>query len=599
MKGQGADILNVGAIGRVDMASSGSTPGVINMRGREEAVAPFLDDVLEHVLKFMTSDKDRNNVSLVCKSWYKVEAQSRRRVFIGNCYSISPERLIERFHKVSSVTLKGKPRFSDFDLLPSNWGADALPWVEAFCKAYPHLEELRLKRMTICDTSLRMIAMHLIHFKRLTLITCDGFSSDGLASIAKNCKYLECLDLTENKVESLSGSWLCQFHEVCRSLVSLNLQNVHDTLSFEALEGLVGRCTMLESLKLNSSISLTQMQRLLYRAPQLWELGTGSFSEEITADEFLRLQSCFSTCRKMTSLSGFWEVGQGCLPVIYPVCESLISLDLSYTSVDDTDFNNLIRRCRNLQRLWILDCVEDRGLRAVAATCNGLKHLRVFPSEGQGQGVSEDGLVAISEGCPNLTSILYFCKRITNDAITMMARNCPLLETFRLALFNPALLDPITNQPMDEGFGAIVRNCRYLRRLSLSGKLTDKVFEYIGEFGKQIQRLSIAFAGGSNFGMQCVLRGCTNLLKLEIRDSPFGDEALLAGTDRYESMRSLWLSGCDVTMRGCMSLAAEKRGQVVVEVIKKDGSEDRVESVYVYRSIVGSRSDVPSFVIAL
>lgn len=556
----------------------------------------------------MSSDKDRNNVSLVCKSWYEVEAETRRRVFIGNCYSISPEKLIRRFRKVTSVTLKGKPRFSDFDLLPSNWGAHALPWVEAFCKAYPHLEELRLKRMTICDNSLQKIATHLTHFKSLTLVACDGFSSDGLASIAKHCKLLECLDLTENKVESLSGSWLSQFHEVCSSLVSLNLENVSGELSFEVLEGLVGRCTMLESLKLNSSISLTQMQGLLYRAPQLSELGTGSFSEEITADDFSRLQSCFSACKKITSLSGFWEAGQGRLPVIYPVCKNLICLDLSYTSVDDTDFVDLISQCQNLRRLWILDSVDDNGLRAVAATCKGLKHLRVFPNEGgQGQGVAEEGLMAISEGCPNLTSILYHCKRITNDAVKHMASNCPLLETFRLAILDPLMLDPITNQPMDEGFGAIVRNCKYLRRLSLSGKLTDKVFEYIGEFGKKLQRLSIAFAGGSNLGMQCILRGCTDLLKLEIRDSPFGDEALLAGKDRYAFMRSLWLSGCEVTMQGCMSLAAEKHGQLVVEVIKKEGNdlikkednEDRVESVYVYRSILGRRSDVPPFVIAL
>lgn len=169
------------------------------------------------------------------------------------------------------------------------------------------------------------------------------------------CLYrlLECLDLTENKVESLSGSWLSQFHDVCSSLVSLNLENVSGELSFEVLEGLVGRCTMLESLKLNSSISLTQMQGLLYRAPQLSELGTGSFSEEITADDFSRLQSCFSACKKITSLSGFWEAGQGRLPVIYPVCKNLICLDLSYTSVDDTDFVDLISQCQNLRRLWV------------------------------------------------------------------------------------------------------------------------------------------------------------------------------------------------------------------------------------------------------
>ncbi|KAH7283508.1 hypothetical protein KP509_34G010500 [Ceratopteris richardii] len=574
------------------------------MRGRDDHLTPFPDDVLEHILRFITSDKDRNNISLVCKSWNKVESDCRQHVFIGNCYSISPERLVHRFRNITSVTLKGKPRFSDFDLLPSNWGAYALPWVEVFCKAYPNLEKLRFKRMTICDQSLQAIARNLIHFKRLTLITCDGFSSDGLASIVKHCKFLECLDLSENKVESMSGAWLNEFHGMCTSLASLNLENVQDNLDFKALEELVGRCPRLESLKLNRSISLVQMQYLICRAPQLCELGTGSFSEELTADDLLRLQNCFNSCRNLSALSGFWEIGLGTLPVVYPVCKNLTSLDLSYTSVGYTSFVELISQCQSLQRLWILDSVGDQGLRAVASTCKGLKHLRVFPSEGDGEGVAEEGLVAISEGCCNLLSILYFCKRITNDAVITMSRNCPLLETFRLAILNPVMLDPTTNQSMDEGFGAIVRNCKYLRRLSLSGMLTDKVFEYIGNFGKKIQRLSIAFAGGSNVGMQSILHGCTNLQKLEIRDSPYGDEALLAGINRYEYMRSLWMSGCHVTMRGCMSLASSKQGSLVVEVIKKQGNvgaggEEQVESVYVYRSIVGPRSDLPPFVIAL
>ena len=245
-----------------------------------------------------------------------------------------------------------------------------------------------------------------------------------------------------------------------------------------------------------------------------------------------------------------------------------------------------------------MDSVEDGGLKAIASTCRGLKHLRVYP-QGGGGGVSEEGLISISEGCPDLISILYFCRQMTNDAIVTMSTNCPLLESFRLATISPSLPDPTTNEPMDEGFGAIVRNCKYLRRLALSGLLTDRVFEYIGTFGKKLQRLSVAFAGGSDRGLQYVLRGCTNLFKLEIRDSPFGDEALLAGSERYESMRSLWMSDCNVTLQGCMALALRKRNRLIVEVIKKDEDQDQVESVYVYRAISGHRNDVPPFVTIL
>lgn len=396
-------------------------------------------------------------------------------------------------------------------------------------------------------------------------------------------------------MDDLSGSWLNCFPEMCTTLVSLNFENLQSEVDFQVLERLVTKCTGLKTLKLNRSVSVVQLQVLLCRAPQLIELGTGSFSQELTSEDSVRLQNSFSDCRNLTSLSGFWEVAPGHLSIIYPVCKKLISLNLSYAPVNNTELAELASQCQNLRRLWILDSIEDTGLKAFASTCRDLRDLRVYPTEGQGQGVSEEGLVAISEGCPNLTSILYFCGQMTNAAVVTMARNCPKLESFRLCILEPLKADHTTGQPMDEGFGAIVRNCIFLRRLALSGLLTDRVFESIGTFGKKLERLSVAFAGDSDRAMEYVLQGCMNLCKLEIRDSPFGDLALLSGTDHYESMRSLWMSGCTVTLQGCIQLAQLKR-RLIVEVIKKSDGERTVESVYVYRSTAGPRNDKPPFV---
>lgn len=48
----------------------------------------------------------------------KLERCSRKSVFIGNYYSISPKRVIERFPELKSSTLKGNSHFSDFNLVP-------------------------------------------------------------------------------------------------------------------------------------------------------------------------------------------------------------------------------------------------------------------------------------------------------------------------------------------------------------------------------------------------------------------------------------------------------------------------------------------------
>lgn len=241
----------------------------------------------------------------------------------------------------------------------------------------------------------------------------------------------------------------------------------------------------------------------------------------------------------------------------------------------------------------------------MASACKELQELRVFKSDPNDVGnaaITEEGLVAISAGCPNLNSLLYFCRQMTNTALITVAKNCPNFIRFRLCTLDPITPDAVTMQPLDNGFGAIVQSCKGLKRLSVSGLLTDQVFLYIGMYAEQLETLSIAFAGNSDKGMVYVLNGCKKLKKLEIRDSPFGNMALLADTGKYETMRSLWMSSCKVTFGACKSLA-EKMPRLNVEIINEGdemegGSDDRqnVEKMYLYRTLVGPRKDAPDSV---
>lgn len=566
----------------------------------------FPDEVLEHVFDFLTSHRDRNTVSLVCKSWFKVEKWSRRRVFVGNCYAISPERLIARFPRVRALTLKGKPHFADFNLVPPDWGGFVYPWIEAMAKSNIGLEELRLKRMVVSNEGLELLARSFVNFKSLVLVSCEGFTTDGLAAVAANCRFLRELDLQENEVEDRKGQWLSCFPDSCTSLVSLNFACLKGEVNLTALERLVARCPNLKSLRLNRAVPLDALQRILMHAPQLVDLGTGSYVHDPDAETVNKLISTFQKCKSIRSMSGFLEVAPLCLPAIYPICSNLTSLNLSYApGIHGDELIKLIHHCRKLQRLWILDCIGDKGLGVVACTCKELQELRVFPSDPFGVGnaaVTEEGLVAISFGCPKLHSLLYFCQQMTNAALITIAKNCPNFTRFRLCILDATKADPVTMQPLDEGFGAIVQSCKGLRRLSLSGLLTDQVFLYIGMYAEQLEMLSIAFAGDSDKGMLYVLNGCKKLRKLEIRDCPFGNVALLTDVGKYETMRSLWMSSCEVTLGGCKVLA-EKMPRINVEIINEYdqmefGFDDRqkVDKMFLYRTLVGPRKDAPHFV---
>ncbi|XP_008791063.1 transport inhibitor response 1-like protein Os04g0395600 [Phoenix dactylifera] len=569
----------------------------------------FPEEVVERIFDFLATHRDRNAVSTVCKTWYRVERLSRRSVFVGNCYAVRPERVVARYPRLRSLTVKGKPHFADFNLVPHDWGGFALPWIEAAARGCPGLEELRLKRMIVFDESLELLARSFPNFKVLVLISCEGFSTDGLAAIATYCRVLRELDLQENEMEDRGPQWLSCFPDSCTSLVSLNFACLKGEVNAVSLERLVARCPNLRTLRLNRAVSVDTLSKILARAPHLVDLGTGSFTIDHRAEAYHKLINNFIKCKSLRSLSGFWDATPRCLPAVYPICGNLTGLNLSYApAIQGADLIKLIRQCSKLQRLWVLDCIGDKGLAVVANTCKELQELRVFPSDVYGEGiaaVTEEGLVAVSSGCPKLISLLYFCHQMTNAALITVAKNCPQFTRFRLCILDPGKPDPVTNQPLDEGFGAIVQSCKDLRRLSLSGHLTDQVFLYIGMYAERLEMLSIAFAGDSDKGMVYVLNGCKNLRKLEIRDSPFGDAALLEDVGKYETMRSLWMSSCDVTLGGCKTLAA-KMPRLNVEVINEMDESDeleenpsdlhRVEKMYVYRTVAGPRNDAPDFV---
>eukprot|EP00252_Welwitschia_mirabilis_P004619 TRINITY_DN1492_c0_g1_i1.p1 TRINITY_DN1492_c0_g1~~TRINITY_DN1492_c0_g1_i1.p1 ORF type:complete len:548 (+),score=64.90 TRINITY_DN1492_c0_g1_i1:337-1980(+) len=537
----------------------------------------FPEEVLEHVLAFLGSHKDRNSVSLVCKSWYRIEGGCRSSVFIGNCYAVSPETIVKRFPRLKAVAIKGKPHFADFNLLPPDWGADIRRWILAFAEAYPCLEELRLKRMVVSDDTLHLLSRYFCNFRVLVLTSCEGFSTHGLASIAANCRNITELDLQECDIDDRGGHWLARFPDSCTSLVSLNFACINSEVNFDALERLVARSPNLKSLKLNRLVPLELLPRLLVGASQLVDLGTGTNRQKPHAEDLCRLQSTVKNCKGLTSLSGFWEIAPAYLQSLYPICVNLTYLNLSYAMIHNPEhLIDLLSHCHKLQHLWVLDNIQDKGLEVVASTCKDLKEIRVFP-------LDPDGFGTVTE---------------------KVAQNCPFLTRFRLCIIVPKMPDYVTRKPFDEGFGAIVQHCKNLRRLSVSGWLTDKAFELIGRYGKNLEMISLAFVGDSDNGMQYLLSGCTKLRKLEIRDCPFGDRALLSGSCRYESMRSLWMSSCLVTHNGCKELAAKMQG-LNVEIQQRDQVEDInsinecIEQLYVYRSIAGHREDAPEFIFSL
>lgn len=161
------------------------------------------------------------------------------------------------------------------------------------------------------------------------------------------------LDIQENGIDDLGGHWLSCFPESLTSLEILNFASLNGEVSFDALEKLVSRCKSLRVLKVNRNISLDQLQKLLLHCPHLTELGTGSFMQELISGPVTDLKTMFSNCKNLVTLSGLWDATPLYLPVIYPVCDSLTFLNLSYATLRSVELANLLSHCKNLRRLWV------------------------------------------------------------------------------------------------------------------------------------------------------------------------------------------------------------------------------------------------------
>lgn len=171
------------------------------------------------------------------------------------------------------------------------------------------------------------------------------------------CRYLRELDLQENEVEDHGPQWLSCFPDSCTSLVSLNFACLKGEVNAGALERLVARSPNLRSLKLSHSVSTEILSKILHRAPQLVDLGTGSFTIDYRPETYSRLLDAFSKCKFLQRLSGFWDAFPPCLSVLHPFCWKFTDLNLSYApGIQGSDIIKLTRQCHRLRRLWVTTC---------------------------------------------------------------------------------------------------------------------------------------------------------------------------------------------------------------------------------------------------
>ncbi|KAF7816355.1 coronatine-insensitive protein 1 [Senna tora] len=578
---------------------------------RVSRMSPRLSDVvLDCVMPYIHDPKDRDAVSQVCRRWYELDSLTRKHVTIALCYTTTPDRLRRRFPHLESLKLKGKPRAAMFNLIPEDWGGYVTPWVNEIVEYFDCLKSLHFRRMIVKDSDLELLARRRGHvLQALKLDKCSGFSTDGLYHIGRSCKSLRTLFLEESNITEKDGEWLHQLAINNTVLEALNFYLTDFThVRIQDLELIARNCPNLVSVKI-TDCEILDLVNFFRSATALEEFCGGSYNEQ--PEKY----SAISLPAKLNRL-GLTYIGRNEMPIMFPYTTLLKKLDLVYAMLDTEDHCMLIQRCPNLEVLESRNVIGDRGLEVLAQSCKRLKRLRIERGDDD-QGledeegfVSQRGLIALSQGCPELEYMAVYVSDITNAALEHIGTHLKNLCDFRLVLLDRE--ETITDLPLDNGVRALLRGCDKLRRFALylrPGGLTDVGLGYIGQYSPNVRWMLLGYVGESDAGMLEFSKGCPSLQKLEMRGCSFFSEyALAIAATRLTSLRYLWVQGYGVSASGHDLLAMARpfwnielipsrrviaNNQVQVEGVVID---EHPAHILAYYSLAGQRSDFPDTV---
>ncbi|KAL5222848.1 hypothetical protein ABZP36_027561 [Zizania latifolia] len=571
------------------------------------------EEALHLVMGYVDDPRDREAASRVCRRWHRIDALTRKHVTVAFCYAADPARLRDRFPRLESLALKGKPRAAMYGLIPDDWGAYAAPWIAELAAPLECLKALHLRRMTVTDADIAILVRSRGYMlQELKLDKCSGFSTDALRLVARSCsRSLRTLFLEECPITDKGGEWLHELAVNNSVLVALNFYMSELKVAPADLELLAKNCKSLISLKM-SECDLSDLISFFQKANALQDFAGGAFYEvgELTKYEKVKFppRLCFL---------GLTYMGTNEMPVIFPFSTTLKKLDLQYTFLTTEDHCQIIAKCPNLLILEVRNVIGDRGLEVVGDTCKKLRRLRIERGdddpglqEEQG-GVSQLGLTAVAVGCRELEYIAAYVSDITNGALESIGTFCKNLYDFRLVLLDRE--KQVTDLPLDNGVRALLRNCTKLRRFALylrPGGLSDDGLSYIGQYSGNIQYMLLGNVGESDQGLIRFAIGCTNLRKLELRSCCFSERALSHAVLQMSSLRYIWVQGYRASQTG-LDLLLMARPLWNIEFtppsseslshMTEDGEPcvDSHAQVLAYYSLAGRRSDCPRWVIPL
>uniref|UniRef100_A0A2P2JB79 Uncharacterized protein n=1 Tax=Rhizophora mucronata TaxID=61149 RepID=A0A2P2JB79_RHIMU len=400
------------------------------MGADEDYTQDIPDECVAHIFQFLGGG-DRKRCSLVCRRWLRVEGQSRYRLSLNaqsEILSFLP-CLFSRFDSVTKLALR-------CDRKSISLNDDGLVNVLIRCS---NLTRLKLRGCReITDVGMAALAQNCKSLKKLSCGSC-AFGAKGLNAVLDHCTALE-----ELSIKRLRG-----IHDrdepIGPGAASSSLKSIclKELVNGYCLEPLVIGCKKLKTLKIIRCLG--DWEKVLE------EIGNGNGSSFLIEVHLERLQvsdfglAAISKCVNVEILhigktpecsdSGLISVAENCkllrklhidgwrinrigddgLIAIAKHCKNLLELILIGVNATHLSLAAIAADCQKLERLALCGSasIGDSEIMCIAAKCLALKKLCI-----KGCAVSNDGIVALAYGCPNLVKVkVKKCRGVTSDVV--------------------------------------------------------------------------------------------------------------------------------------------------------------------------------------
>ncbi|KAL6050828.1 Lysine-specific demethylase 2A [Balamuthia mandrillaris] len=375
---------------------------------------------------------------------------------------------------------------------------------------------LGYNRELITDESVLKLAKNCVYLESLDLQLCKRITDESLVAIAGHCLNLKELNLSWCAITDRA---LVAIVEAChKTLAKLNI-NACKKITFQSMNRLATLCTNLESLKVSlcingmddnvlttiSANNFTKLKELNLRGTSVGDVGLLALISSSPPSSFPPSSSSASSSIKLrkVDLSLCSKVtDQSLIGLSESVHRHLLVLKLRRNDlITDAGIEAIARRCSSLQKLRLSECtrITDRAIRAVTRSCSSLTSLELKECDIGADVYEEDETEEEAEQAQ---------KKKKTNVFEEVASALPLLKE----------LDLSANERIDDSSVASLKRCAQLQHLDLGfcSGISDAAVCQLVESLKELRHLDLSWCDITDVALRTIAAHLSSLERLNL-----------------------------------------------------------------------------------